>query len=78
MRHSGCRNISLKLYHTPDLIRLKYEDDGKGFEVAAVVGQPVTGSGVRNIMNRIKALKGNVEISSAPGKGMQAWITIPI
>lgn len=78
IRHSGCLNISLKLLHNPDMISLKYEDDGKGFDVAAVVGQPVTGSGVRNIINRIKALKGNVEISSAPGKGMQAWITIPI
>jgi len=50
----------------------------EGFNVADVIEKPAEGSGVQNIMNRIHALQGRIEFSSAEGEGMHARLRIPI
>jgi signal transduction histidine kinase len=54
-----------------------YSDDGSGFDFTAITSGPFKGFGVQNIMNRVHALQGSVEITSQPGKGMTARIKIP-
>ena len=78
IRHSQCKNIVILLNHVDGLMQVEYSDDGAGFDVASVVNSPVSGSGVQNIINRIKVLKGIVEMESAEGKGMKALLKIPV
>jgi PAS domain S-box-containing protein len=78
IKHSGCKSISITLNHIDDSLQVNYSDDGKGFDAAAVLEKPAMGSGVQNIINRINALQGNVEMNSTEGKGMHALLRIPV
>jgi PAS domain S-box-containing protein len=76
LKHSGCENISISCSKNENYLKIEYADDGKGFDATAVVNRPGKGSGVQNIINRIKALQGTVDIQSTAGNGMQAKIEI--
>jgi PAS domain S-box-containing protein len=78
IRHSGCKNIVLIFHQDQGIIGVDYSDDGRGFDVSSVTGRPIKGFGVQNIINRVKALHGNIDITSDPGKGMHARINIPV
>jgi signal transduction histidine kinase len=77
LRHADCRNISIKIDHQDETIRVDYRDDGKGFDVNSVISHPAKGSGVQNIINRIQALQGTIEYQSEPGKGFYTRLIIP-
>jgi PAS domain S-box-containing protein len=78
IKHSGCKNISIRLRESKDFIIIDYKDDGRGFNVASVIDKPSQGSGMHNIISRIKALRGTVEINSNKDKGMKASFRIPV
>lgn len=50
------------------------EDDGKGFDPATTR----TGTGVQGMTDRMAALGGTLEISSAPGAGTRVTGRIPV
>ena len=77
-KHSGCKKISIRIFHIEGIICVDYADDGHGFNVDEVVGKSAQGSGVQNIVNRIKALQGKIDFSSKEGKGMQASLRLPM
>jgi PAS domain S-box-containing protein len=78
IKHSGCRNIVISIWHSDGNLQVDYTDDGIGFDVSEVRNKFSKGSGVHNIFSRITALQGYVDIDSSAGKGMQATIRIPI
>jgi PAS domain S-box-containing protein len=78
IRHSGCSNIVLKVHQAKGLLWVEYKDDGKGFDVELVLSNPAAGSGIQNIINRIKAFNGDVAIVSSPAKGMITTLKIPL
>jgi PAS domain S-box-containing protein len=78
IKHARCRNISIVFSYDEGLMHVQYTDDGKGFNMKAFAEKQTHGSGFLNIMNRIHALQGTVEISSAEGKGMKACLTLPL
>ncbi|MFA5892054.1 MAG: GAF domain-containing sensor histidine kinase [Actinomycetota bacterium] len=75
VRHSDGSRVSLSLYHEFGCVVLQVEDDGTGFDPAAVAG---TGHGLTNLGARASALGGSLRIDSAPGKGARVRITIPL
>ncbi len=75
LKHSGASRATLTLYYQQDEIRIRYRDNGCGFDPDKV-GQ--NGMGISNIFSRINSLKGNVSIDSALGTGMRAAIDIHI
>jgi signal transduction histidine kinase len=55
-------------------LRFEVADDGKGFDVASTP----SGSGLINMADRIDALDGEVQLTSAPGCGTQLRGSLPV
>jgi len=69
LKHAGAKNIRIELKSHKNQIILYYRDDGAGFDFATVYKQ-TSGLGLNNIVNKIKSVKGTVDINTQPGKGM--------
>jgi signal transduction histidine kinase len=77
IKHAKAKKIDLSLTKDGDYLTIIYQDDGKGFDVAKVIEQPVTsGMGFSNIYSRINSLKGEINIESEHKKG--TWVTIKV
>jgi signal transduction histidine kinase len=77
IKHAEAKKIDLSLTKDGDYLTIIYQDDGKGFDVAKVIEQPVTsGMGFSNIYSRINSLKGEINIESEHKKG--TWVTIKV
>jgi two-component system sensor histidine kinase DegS len=61
------------------LVRLILEDDGIGFDYAAVMNRSgeETSFGLTNLRERVRLLEGNLTIETAPGKGTRLSVNIP-
>ena len=75
LKHSGAARVDLSLHYQQGQIRIRYKDNGCGFDPDKV-GQK--GMGISNIFSRISSLKGKVSIDSSPGAGMRAAVDIHI
>lgn len=64
LRHSGATRIMVQMSVNDNLLLLTIEDDGVGFDVGKT-----RGNGLTNLKNRVKELKGEIDIVSAPGQG---------
>lgn len=60
-------HVKVRLGYHNDFLEFCVADDGKGFDLA----RNQKGSGLQNIQDRVHALGGSVEITSAPGKGTE-------
>jgi len=58
-------------------ISFEYRDNGIGFDISKTEQQGI-GLGILNIKQRVKILKGNLEMDSKPGAGSRTFIRIPI
>ncbi|MDP2890548.1 MAG: histidine kinase [Bacteroidota bacterium] len=77
IKHAKAKKIDLSLTKDGVYLTIIYQDDGKGFDVAKVIEQPVTsGMGFSNIYSRINSLKGEINIESEHKKG--TWVTIKV
>ncbi|HEU4513815.1 MAG TPA: ATP-binding protein [Nocardioidaceae bacterium] len=74
VRHGRAGCVRLRLLQDAWGRRLVVEDDGAGFDLAAV-SATATGYGLTSMRERARALPGEIEIRSAPGKGTQVWVT---
>lgn len=72
LRHSEATEINVQLVIDESRLHVTVEDNGKGFD--QVIVEAGGGNGLRNIRQRVTALNGNLEISSAPGKGTEVNI----
>jgi signal transduction histidine kinase len=70
VRHSGAERIRIEVSQQADHVRLEVRDWGCGFDVHA----PCKGYGLKGILHRTRALRGNAEIMSTLGEG--TWITV--
>jgi len=76
MRHARASELSVQLtQHADRSVTLMVEDDGQGFEPAALNGKG--GIGLKNIQKRVADLKGNIHIDSQPGYGTTVTIDVP-
>jgi signal transduction histidine kinase len=73
LKHARASEILVQLTQTDHQIALLVEDDGAGFDPAAVK----KGMGTDNIARRVHFLKGELSIHAAPGKGTSTLVTIP-
>ena len=69
LKHSGAKNIRIELKSHKKQIILYYRDDGVGFDFNTVYKQ-TSGLGLNNIVNKIKSVRGTVDINTKPGTGM--------
>ncbi len=77
LKHSHGHLLDLLVCKEKNTLLLSSVDDGQGFDMeAANIGS--AGSGLRNIHNRVALLNGTLFLHTAPGKGVQYEISIPI
>jgi signal transduction histidine kinase len=80
-RHSGARQVLVRLAEKADHWELSVEDDGRGFDFEGRVTQEELdriGKGPRIIKQRVRQLGGSLVIESNPGAGAKLTITLPL
>ena len=75
IRHAGASELSIQIVKDEQGISLTVEDNGKGFDPAAL--RDAEGIGLKNIRSRIALLNGTVEVDTAPDRGTLLVIYIP-
>ncbi len=79
-RHANARRVSVLLERRADQVSLIIEDDGRGFEAAALLRGPATEGklGLLSIQERAMLAGGSVEIESKPGAGTTVFVRLPL
>ena len=67
LKHAGAKHLKISLQYQADLFNLTLKDDGSGFSAETLENK--SGSGLRNIENRVALIGGTAIIDSSPGKG---------
>jgi two-component system sensor histidine kinase UhpB len=73
-KHAGAEMIDIFVGNDANAMSLVVWDNGVGFDLK----QATKGIGLTNILNRVEACNGNVEIVSSPGQGCALKVKIPI
>ena len=74
MKHASAKTAIVQLAKSDHHLTVTVEDDGKGFDTAAVTA----GDGLKNVQSRIDYLKGSCDIKSEKGNGTSINIEIPV
>lgn len=79
-KHAKADNIWIRLYQRGMSAVAEIEDDGAGFDVAALESDYASrGSlGMINLRERATLVKGKTVINSTPGKGTKITVTVPL
>lgn len=71
VRHSGAKNLWLKLASSDHTLEIEARDDGSGTD------QIRFGNGLRGIRERVEAVDGTFEVSSMRGGGFAVRVSLP-
>lgn len=77
-RHGAARQVRVALDAEDSRVRIVIEDDGRGFDVAAVSADDDGRYGLRFMRERVKQLDGDLEILSAVGLGTRLVVRVPL
>ena len=80
-KHSGARNVLVRLAQRSGNLQLTVEDDGRGFPFSGTMSEAeldATGRGPAVIRERVRLLAGNLAIESNPGHGARLEVRIPM
>jgi len=73
LRHSGSRQVSVRLYRRQRSVVLEVSDRGTGFDP----GSALAGLGLTTMRERAASAGGRLSITSAPGAGTRVRLSIP-
>jgi two-component sensor histidine kinase len=73
LRHGRPGAVQVRIDIAPHELWATVDDDGEGFDPAAV-----TGIGIRSMRERASILGGSVRLSSQPGRGTRAELHVPL
>lgn len=74
IKYADAGKIDIAVTRVNGSINLRIADNGKGFDVKALKN----GIGLNNIRKRAESLSGKFMLNSAPGKGCEIFVTIPV
>jgi signal transduction histidine kinase/ligand-binding sensor domain-containing protein len=79
LKHARASTARVVVRKEAGMVRVLLEDDGIGFDPAAVANRsgPETGFGLANLQERLRLLGGILKIDSAPGTGTRLTADIP-
>ncbi len=77
-RHGDARQVWVGLEPQESMARLVIEDDGRGFDAAAVPPGNGRRHGMRFMRERVDELHGQLEVVSSPGHGTRLVVLVPL
>ncbi len=78
-RHASATHATVHLQNNGGKVTCSVKDDGVGFDLEAVLTRPGrTGLGLLGIQERMATLGGILRVNTAPGKGTELRIDIPL
>ena len=79
-RHAQAQRVEIALHRTGDALMLSVQDDGCGFDLAAMRGRAVAGGsiGVLGMQERAELIGGQLDIESTPGQGSTVRLRCPL
>jgi signal transduction histidine kinase len=78
-KHAGASQVQIGLELDEDRVRCWVKDDGRGFDVSAVLARKGRlGLGLTGMRERLNALGSDLMIHSAPGKGTELRINLSL
>jgi signal transduction histidine kinase len=79
VRHGHASEIHVRLERDADHVRLSIEDNGRGFDPAAVLGSPADTKrvGLLGMQERVKMVGGWLDVRSEPGRGTKLIAHVP-
>ena len=66
VKHAGATQVRVSLNINITGLSLAIEDNGKGFDLEAVAGNPRQGIGLRNMRERLVSIGGRLQINARP------------
>ena len=75
LKHAGAKQVSIRVGLSEKTLRVEVSDDGCGFEPAAAGTQ---GEGLRNMQERMRAIGGELRLSSRAGRGTRLVFEMPV
>lgn len=76
IKHADASVIRLKIEPAEDVVKIWYEDDGKGFDVEEKLEAKTLG--LSGIQSRMNFLNGKLEIKSGEGTGVLYLLEVPV
>ncbi len=76
LKHAGAKRVLLQLVYQENELHLTVEDNGNGFDLNAAVQKQSLG--LSSLQSRIRYLRGDLEIDTAPDRGTIATARIPL
>jgi NarL family two-component system sensor histidine kinase LiaS len=74
-KHSGAREVQVKLEQDLNHLVMEISDDGRGFKLSKV---KTKGVGLQSMQERLEAIGGRLDIQSIPDKGTLVTASIPL
>lgn len=75
--HAQATQVKIVLDVDAQLVRVVVEENGRGFDPAAVLAPGAAGRGLRILKDRVTQLGGTIEIEGSPGSGSRISFSIP-
>ncbi len=75
MKHAEASRISVTVQQREDLVSASVQDNGKGFDVHQLRS---SGLGLVGMEERVRALHGQLTVSSQPGRGTTVTLALPL
>jgi len=75
VRHASARTIFVQVMVTNESVELRVDDDGIGFVASQRIG---AGLGLRSMHERVRLLRGHLQMESRPGRGTSLLVRIPL
>jgi signal transduction histidine kinase len=75
IKHSGARNIGVRLSGDNEHVMLTVTDDGCGFDVGAATGK---GLGLLSMTERVGAVRGTLHVVSGQDVGTRVEVSVPL
>ena len=76
-KHSGASKVTIRLKKLEDAACVVIEDDGVGFDIDLASGD-LAHYGLVSMQERAQLIGGELQITSAPGKGTVITLTLPL
>ncbi len=76
-KHADADRVRIAVAFLPQVLEVRVEDDGRGFDVPEVLHGEGAGLGLLGMRERMGLLDGSVEIASRPGEGTRVTLRVP-